>query len=479
MSLNRRQFLSRGAAAVAAAPFLFSHAAAPAPAAPPNILFICTDDQAPWTIHYLGDDNPATPNLDRLFSDSVVCDNAFCTTPVCSPARVGLLTSRYGTDVGITDYINEEEAALGLPPDSPTWVRELKRAGYRTGLVGKWHLGVQDKFHPTVFGYDYFAGFREGGTKVVDAPLEIDGLKQPTKGLVGDVLTDLAAKFIQDAQQPFALSVHYRSPHRPWLPVAKEDSAPFTDKPLELADKNYPDLDRDRANQSLREYLESVAGVDRNVGKLMAQLEDRGISDNTVVVFTSDHGYNVGHHGLLFKGNAYWLTRQATAMEKAGLSITRPNMFDTSMRVPLAVRWPARLKAGSRVKETLRNIDWFPTLLAMAGVPPLNDGRIRGRNFLPLLLGENIPWDNSFYGQYDIHHNANASLRMYRTPEWKLIRDFKNIDRNELYHLEEDPDERINLISMPHAWQKFEDMNRILLRMMKEISDPQWSEGLA
>lgn len=478
MSITRRQFLKGTVAGACAAPFVLSTRAGAAEATRPNILFIYTDDQAPWTIAALGDPNPVTPHLDQFFRESVVCENAFATTPVCTPARVALLSSRYGTDVGITDYLSEDEPDLGLPADNPSWVRQLQEAGYHTGLVGKWHLGVQDQFHPTKFGYEYFAGFREGGTVVKDPELEIEGKKTQMHGLTVDIHTDLAIDFIRKARKPFALSVHYRSPHRPWLPVSQEDEAAIKDRKLEIPDKDYPDLDLERAQQSLTEYLESVAGVDRNVGRLLALLKKRGLAENTIVIFSSDHGYNVGHHGLLFKGNAYWLTRQATRMQKAGESITRPNLFDTSLRVPLAVRWPARFQAGRRVNRCVTNLDFFPTILAMAGVAMPEDDRVRGRNFFPLLEGREIDWNDNFYGQYSIHHNADALLRMYRTPEWKLIRDFKNVNRNELYHLGQDPDERMNLIDQPIAWQAYPELNAALLAAMKQANDPVWSEAL-
>ena len=475
MSMTRRQFLGAiPASGMAAALASCATTARVGTTAPPNILFILTDDQAPWTVGALGNAQAHTPHLDRLVREGVTCGNAFVTTPVCSPSRAGLLCGRYGTEVGITDWINPtSEPELGLDESHPSWVRALRDAGYRTGLVGKWHLGIQDHHHPSRFGYDYFAGFRSGGAEVENTELEIDGKAQPTEGLLVDRLTDLALEFLstQDSR-PFMLSLHHRSPHRPWLPAAEADAAPYRDKQLSLPDAQYPGMDLKEVDKWYREYMSSVSGVDRNVGRLLEYLDKNGLSENTVVIFTSDHGYNMGHHGIVHKGNGHWITKFTQEKRKLKEPVTRPNLFDTSLRVPLAVRWPGRLEAGRTVDNCVTNLDWFPTLLSMAGVDPASGPTTGGRDFLPLLTGDRISWEDSFYGQYSLHHTAQADLRMYRTPEWKLIRDFRNLGRDELYHLAKDPDERLNLLHDPIAWEQYQLLNTQLLRAMEEIGDP-------
>jgi choline-sulfatase len=423
----------------------------------PNILFIYTDDQAAWAMGNTGNPDCDTPGMDRLVREGAKFTNFFVTTPVCSPSRVGLLASRYGSEVGITDWIapragkyQRREADLGLDPTIATWVRDLRDAGYNTGLVGKWHLGTQDKFLPKHFGYEYFYGFREGGGKVIDPELEHDGKKAVEKGLMADLLTDKALDFLQNAgkqDKPFMLSLHYRSPHAPWKPVAESDEAHVKDRELTLPAPDVPNLDHKRMDRLMREYLASVAGVDRNVRRLLKLLDETGWAKNTIVVFTSDHGYNVGHHGIIHKGNGSWLTIKGTTP-----SGRRANMFDTSMRVPAIVRWPGVVAPGSIVDETITNLDWFPTLLAMAGLKPKGNALIHGRNFLPLLQGNTIPWENNFYGEYGMHHGEVTDMRVYRTPEWKLMRDFLRPGKDELYHLAEDPGETKNLIDNPaHA----------------------------
>lgn len=473
MQLNRRQFLAAMTAA-AAAPL--GGKAAFAQDRRPNILFVYTDDQAPWALGASGNAQAYTPNMDRLAAEGAYLTNSFVTTPVCSPSRVGLLCSRYGTEMGITDWINpREEPELGLDPATPTWVRDLKRAGYTTALVGKWHLGIQDHQHPSHFGYQHFAGFRPGGNTVKDPDLEIGGELQSVEGLTTDILTDYALDYLRQfaGKQPFALSMHYRAPHSPWKPVTDEDNAPFDGVDLELPDPDFPDLDVERATRAMREYLASVASVDRNLGRLLDALEEHDVADNTIVVFTSDHGYNIGHHGLLHKGNGSRLTNEFRGKGSRHPGVTRPNMFDTSLRVPTLIRWPGEIRPGSQYTPTFSNLDWYPTLLAMAGVEPDENAELRGKNYLPVLRGARIRWDNRLYGEYSIHHYAQSHLRMMRTPEWKLILDFENEGRDELYNLADDPEEKRNLIddTRPDVVDMKVNLDRMIRERMAQLND--------
>ena len=443
----------------------------------PNILFIYTDDQAAWA---LGSVNPDfhTPNLDRLFAQGAVLANAFVTTPVCSPSRVGLLTSRYGSEVGITDWINprggehqRKEEDLGLDPALPTWVRQLRDAGYATALVGKWHLGTQDRFHPSEFGYEQFIGFRAGGNKVESPELEVDGEPRVVPGLTTDVLTDFAVDVLRDVadKEPFLLSLHYRAPHAPWRPVAEADDAPYAGRELTLPNPDVPNLDTERIERIMREYAASVTGLDRNVGRLLGVLEELGLAQNTIIVFTSDHGYNIGHHGLLHKGNGGWITTDKRDIPFHDPRVTRPNMFDTSLRVPAVVVWPGKIKAGTAVDEVVTNLDWYPTLLRLAGLEPPAEATIHGRDFSPLLRGEDIAWEDAFYGEYAQHHYTEADLRMWRTPEWKLVRDFLRPGHDELYHLARDPGETRNLIDAPEYAETLAELDQELGTILNEV----------
>ncbi len=424
--------------------------AAAAEAARPNILFVFTDDQAPWAVGVGGLPQVQTPHLDTLFNSGAYLVNSFTVTPVCSPSRASLLTSRYGSELGITDWIKPgAEDDLGLGPEVPTWPRLLQQAGYRTALIGKWHLGTRDDQHPTQRGYEYFMGFRAGGTRPRNPDLEVNGQEQVVHGFTPDILTDEAIRYLRlhdPRQAPFALSLHFRAPHAAWLPVRDEDWAPFADLEPTIPNPDYPLLDVARVKKVTREYLASVASVDRNIGRLMAELDVLGLTDNTIVIYSSDHGYNMGHNGIWHKGNGHWILTDPPAGTKNVPRGQRPNMYDHSIRVPTAVRWPGVTAPGTIIEQTVGNLDWFPTILAMAAVDVPTDANIRGRNLVPLLRGQAANWDNDFYAEYSTHHQSSTHMRMYRTSEWKLIRDFLNPERDELYHLSEDPAETTNLI---------------------------------
>ena len=447
----------------------------------PSVLFIFTDDQAPRAVRAAGDERFITPNIDRVFHEGAHLRNAFVVTPVCSPSRVEFIASRYGTEMGITDYINRREADLGIPAGTPTWPAQLSAAGYRTALVGKWHLGVQDRHHPTRFGYDYFMGMRTGGSPPKDPTLEApDGKSKKFTGYTCDILTDHAIEFIRrESAAPFLVSLHFRAPHAAWLPVRPEDWSPFQELDPKIPNPDYPNLNVPLIKKRTREYLAAVKSIDRNVGRLLKLLEDLRIADNTIVIFTSDHGYNLGEHGVWYKGNAIRaLTEDPPQRWEQIPANRRPNMWDTSLRVPGAVRWPGVIRSGTRIDRTVSNLDWFPTVLALCGVEMPAGTTIRGRDFSPLLRGETIAWDNGLYAEYSMHHGATTHMRMWRTPRWKYMKDFANPGREELYDLRKDPDEMTNLASSQdklHTRIRAEFLEKIRAQM-KIIDDPARAE---
>jgi arylsulfatase A-like enzyme len=410
-----------------------------APAAPPrrlNIVSIVTDDQASWSMGAYGNPDARTPVLDRLAREGVLFRNALVTTPVCSPSRAGFLTGRYGTELGIRDWISPDEAAggLGLPPGIPTWPAILRENGWRTALVGKWHLGRRP--HPSAFGIDRFFGFLDGGNAPMDPTLEVEGREQVVKGPIPDLITDEAIRFVHGSgDQPFALLVHFREPHTPYGPVPEADTAA-----LRGIDPVVPDvrgIDREQVKAWTREYLASVHSIDRNVGRLLEALDRLGLAGRTVVLFTSDNGYNIGHHALHTKGNGHWVAGGVTGPP-------RPNMFDTSLRVPLVFRGPG-LPSGREVGGPVTQLDTLPTVLALLGVP-MPDGLVQhGRDLSPLLRGEAVPWPDTMFGEFDMHHYTLARMRMVRTARHKLVRYLGTRFQDELYDLSADPGETRNL----------------------------------
>lgn len=422
----------------------------------PNILFIYTDDQASWALGRSGNKQALTPNLDVLASEGMYLPNAYATTPVCSPSRAGLLTSQYGYELGIDDWININPKAntltghqfgLGLDAKYETWPEVLQNTDYYTGMIGKWHLGKEDKFHPTQHGYDEFAGFREGGAASANPLLEVNGVETKHKGLTFDVLTNYAIDFIQRNQNnKFALSLHLRAPHYRFLPVAPEDEAPFANMDIQLPQPDYPGLNTKRATQLMREYLSSVKGIDRNMGKLLAELKQLGLTDNTLVVFTSDHGYNIAHNGMWHKGNGFWLLNDNPVGTDNIPTGQRPNMYDNSIKVPTLVRWPNVIKANSMNLSTMSNLDWFPTLVSLAKGKISDDNIIRGQNFVAAFLDQDRLLSTDYSATYSTLHQSLTQMRMYSDGKYKVIQDFKNADRNEFYDLVNDPQETTNLM---------------------------------
>lgn len=442
----------------------------------PNIIFVYTDDQAPWAVQASGHPHAVTPHLDRLVGQGAYLVNSFTTTPVCSPSRASLMTARYGSEVGITEWINpRREAELGLDPATVTWPEVLQGHGYATGLVGKWHLGVPPQFHPTKTGFDYFMGFLTGGATPQNPVLEHNSQTQKFMGFTPDILTDHALEFVQvNQQREFLLCLHFRAPHARWLPVADADWQPFDELDPTIPNPDYPKLDTARVKKMTREYLASVHSVDRNVGRLLAQLDALKLSDNTVLIFTSDHGYSMGHNGIWHKGNGHWVLTEPPAATENIPRNQRPNMYDNSIRVPTIVRWPGKVKAGRVITETVSNLDWYRTIVEIAGAPLPADEPLRGRSLVPLLQGAKVDWDNDFYAEYSTHHQSHTHMRMFRTPQWKLIRDFLDPRRDELYDLQRDPAETTNLIRSddPRVAEVVPQLHARILEQMKQNQDP-------
>ena len=441
----------------------------------PNVVFILTDDQAPWALGLSGHPHADTPHLDKLFKQGMWLKKSYVVTPVCSPSRTSLMTSRYGSELGVTDWIHpRNEPDLGLNPKTITWTEAMQSAGYRTGLVGKWHLGVPDKFHPTKTGFDYFMGFRTGGNKVIRPTLEVNGKDQQVDGYTYDILTDDALRFIdRNKDRAFLLCLHYRAPHTAWLPQPDSDRKPFENLDPKIPNPDFPNLDVERVKRMTRDYLGSVKGIDRNVGRVLKHLDQLQLAENTIVVFTSDHGYSMGHNGIWHKGNGHWALKPAPPVTNPNIPRNqRPNMYDNSIFVPTAVRWPGKIAPNSTLDLPVANLDWYPTLLNLTGVPLPKGETIRGRDITPALMGKEIEWPDVCYGEYSTHHQSKTHMRMIRTSNWKLVRDFLNPERDELFDLKNDPAESRNVISQKKNAAVVRELHTQILTRMKAVKDP-------
>ena len=432
----------------------------------PNLVAIVTDDQGRWAMGTYGNHEIRTPNMDRIGAEGMVFTNAFVATPVCSPSRATYFTGRWPTELGITDWIAPVEANAGLGLAGVTWPEALRRQGYRTGLVGKWHLGTQPAFHPTKLGFDHFTGFLAGGTRPMNAVLERNGKSVETKGALPDVLVDDAIGFLRaNKERPFALCLHFRAPHLPYGPVPQADSAPYED--LDPTVPMPPAAAVAQLKKSTRAYYASISSVDRNIGRVLDALDELELARDTVVLFTSDHGYNEGRHSINTKGNGQWIAGGVRGPK-------RPNMWDTSVRVPLVVRWPAVVEAGSRTDHHVSNLDMFRTVLGSLDVPVPADANPHGTDFSPLLRGAPLAPRGALFGQYDLHNNGLAYMRMIRTPRYKFVRHYKANFMDELYDLRNDPGETRNLARRRDTDHRetLAALRARLLEWQKSIADP-------
>ncbi len=401
----------------------------------PNILLFVTDDHGQWASGPYRNRELRTPNLDRLAATGVVMENAFTPTPVCSPARASLLTGLTPSQHGIHDYIamrfDRRDWLAGLQ----TLPQLLQKAGYRTGMCGKWHLGNEDR---PAAGFDSWFSIGSAypvhhcGTREFCQ----QGRMATLRGYVDDIIAERAAQFLQHPdERPFFLLVGLFAPHsprdgHPLRFVEQYRDADFVDIPWgetyrfgELAWESLG-VDRRHEREHLAQYYAAVAHVDENVGRLLELLEDAGQRQNTLVVYTSDHGLNCGHHGVWGKGNG-----------------TLPlNVLEESIRVPLILSWPGVLPAGARREEMVDHLDLFQTLVAAAGVRPPPNAEFAGESHLPLLqdAAAGSSWRTVQFGEY-------GPVRMARTRTHKLVRRFPN-GPHELFDLAADPRENRNVI---------------------------------
>jgi uncharacterized sulfatase len=305
-----------------------------------------------------------------------------------------------------------------------------------------------------------------GGSYAARNPeLEVGGKEQKVEGFSADVVTDLALGFLEtNASRPFLLMVHYREPHAPYTPISEQDSAPFKD--LDPAIPDFPGLNATQVKNWTRQYYAAVHAVDRSLGRLLARLETLKVADRTIVIFTSDNGYMIGHHGMHMKGNGHLITGEGN-----GRGRQRPNMFEESLRVPLMIRWPGVVRGGTEYRETVCNLDFWATVPAMLGLKPPADWRQEGIDFSPLLRGEPYTARRELFGQYDLHNGGQAALRMIRTEDWKLIRNHRTNGLNELYDLRHDPGERTNRFGDAALRAVQEDLQGRLAAWMRGIGD--------
>lgn len=452
----------------------------------PNIIVFNTDDHPRWAVGAYGNKDVVTPNIDRLAREGMRFNLAF-TKPVCSPSRAMTLTGQYSHRLGIPDYIpygNPVYVDNGLPAGTHTIASVLKRIGYATGMVGKWHLGYGEKYYPKRFGFDVAEGYHHvapgakyNGTGAIPFMIEgkeVTGFRNQRQT---DVLTDRAIHFITaNLGRPFFLFFNPYVPHQSsWGTAPDEDHAHYTDRAIGIPDiTRFPEVEV--GPSELRKLMATlyahVTCADRNLGRLLAALDALKLSDHTLLIFMGDNGMNLGHHGLIGKGNATVLGSNPRR--------TRPNMFDHSIRVPFIVRWPGVVQAGSTSDVMISTIDILPTVIDISRAAAGQNLQLDGRSFLPLLRGEkDVPWREAYCDTYDMTYLAEAPMRMIRTDRWKLVlhlgrnmREASDGRRHELFDLANDPEELENLYGRTAITGVQHDLEARLGEWMREKNAP-------
>jgi arylsulfatase A-like enzyme len=438
----------------------------------PNILFIMADDHAAHAIGAYGSKVNKTPNLDRLAREGMRFTNCFVTNSICTPSRAAILTGKYSHKNGVPVF-NRFDGS------QPTLAKYLQKAGYYTGMVGKWHLGSA----PT--GFDVWRILP--GQGAYRDPVFLEGGKRVKHtGYCTDLITDFTIEFLdkRPKDKPFFVMCHHKAPHRPWQPDEKHrkkwekvqvpEPATFDDDyatrspaareaimridrdltPTDLKEKppaglTGAALKKWQYQRYMRDYLACVESVDDNVGRLLDYLKKEGLEENTLVVYTSDQGFFLGDHD--------WYDKRF--------------MYEESLRMPFLTRWPRKIAAGSVKDGMILNVDFAPTLMAAAGLAVPAD--MQGRSFLPLLEGKRPrDWRTSMYYRYyhyPQHHRVQPHLGV-RTERYKLIH-FNKIDRWELFDLQKDPREVKNVYDDPAYADTVKTLKKELYRLKKELQD--------
>ena len=470
----------------------------------PNIVFLFSDDHAYQAISAYGDPRKLveTPNIDRLANEGMRFDRCVVPNSICGPSRATVLTGTYNH---INGFVNNSNRTFD--GSQTTFPKLLKAAGYTTAMIGKWHLGSD----PT--GFDFWQ-ILPGQGVYYNPPMIRNGEKIKTEGYVTDIISDATLDWLKhrDKSKPFLLMSQQKAPHRRWEPALREldrDGDRKYPEPPTLFDdysgrgvaehtqdmtlaktitrgdmKLVPprgltsaqlkkwnayyeprneeyrkanlkgdDLVRWRYQRYMHDYLACIRTVDENVGRILKYLDDEGLADNTIVVYSADQGFYLGEHGWFDKR---WI-------------------FEESLRTPLLVRWPGVIKPGSTNKDLVSNLDFAETFLDAAGLPVPKE--MQGRSMMPILAG-NTPddWRKSFYYQY-YEYPAPHHVRPHYgvvTDRYKLLHFYAtDVDYWELFDLQKDPREMTSVYDQPEYQPEVKKLKAELKRLRAELKVPE------
>jgi len=442
----------------------------------PNIVFILSDDHRYDFMSCVEGcpDFLKTPNMDRLASEGALFKNAFVSTSLCSPSRASILTGQYMHRHRVVD--NQRD----VPEGTRFFPTELQSGGYNTGFIGKWHMG-HDSDEPRD-GFDHWASFQGQGV-YHDPTMNINGKQESFSGYTTDVLTDLAINWLRDrdaSPKPFFLFLSYKAVHYPFTP-APRNQGKYQDESIDYpetmanTEQNYrtqPRWVRDRRysihgidhmetgafdndpvpdfDALYHAYAETVFGLDENVGRVLDCVDQAGLRDNTIVIYMGDNGFELGEHGFYDKRDA----------------------FEHSIRVPMLVRAPGQIAAGTVVEEMVQNIDIAATILDVCQVKPSEQTQFDGRS-MRVLWDETpeskqtlatTPWRDHLLYEYHWEWNfpATPTTLAIRTERFKYIYYHGVWDHNGFYDLQTDPHERHNLIDVPVYQQQIAELQNQL-----------------
>jgi len=468
--INRRTFLrhcSAGALALAAGGMGAGRTAADT-SRTPNFVFILIDDMGWRDVGFMGSRYYETPNIDRLAAQGMVFTDAYANAPNCAPTRACLLSGQYGPRHGVYTVGNSDRGSAAgrklipvanrttLPTEIITLAEALRPAGYRSASMGKWHLGVDPDSGPVAQGFDVnVAGNHAGSPSSYFSPYRNKNLPDGPKGeYLTDRLTEEALAFIEaNRARPFFLYLPHYAVHTP-IQAKQELVAKYK--------KKRPD-----GGQGNPEYAAMIESVDQGVGALLAKLDQLGLADNTVVVFFSDNGGVGGYRELGIAGGEITSNRPL----RGGKGM----LYEGGIREPTIVRWPAKVKAGTRCATPVIGLDFYPTFLEIAGAEKKPGQILDGESLVPLLTGtgtlkrDAIFWHFPAYLQGGKGTWRTTPCGVIRSGGWKLIEFFED-NRLELYNLADDIGEAADLAEkMP---EKAKELHDRLVAWRKAVNAP-------
>jgi N-acetylglucosamine-6-sulfatase len=423
----------------------------------PNMVFILSDDHRADTMGNAGHPFIKTPSLDRLAKEGIKFTNTFAATPLCSPSRGCFLTGQYAHRHGVKNNFTPWN------DNNVTFLELLKKAGYKNAFFGKWHMPGR---LPDLLGkaVDRFVTFTASGGQGLyfDCPLIIDGVVTQRKGkYLTEDLTDLALDFIRKEKDgPFCVYLAHKAPHQPFLPPPELKSL-YRDADVRrtLPPEYHSFIHRKEGSgyygllgsvgEKYLDYHRVITAMDQQIGRILSELDRLGLTENTIVVYTSDNGYFWGEKQLIDKRFPY----------------------EEATRIPLIVRYPAKIKnPGSTSSEMTLSIDLAPTLLDLAGVPIPEI--MRGRSFVPILKG-----DSNLSPRFAVHLEHFKDFP-YSVPEWDAVRterylyvEYKSKKSPELFNIQKDPRTLYNLIQTPEGKRVLPELQKTMLGYLRKKGD--------